>query len=178
MSDVDEKYEPTTDIEQSGVRFVASQPSEIAIEATCERLFFCVESFCGGRQIVKDPTPQPEDSEDEEGDRLDPLFNDDNYPQPFIELIYENKSDIFKAESNKKVIDFTFNCAFSIIFEQPENLNTNIDKLSIILSNQSEEFNKINIKLFRFHAHFNILALISIAHCLLHLTSDCVYCST
>lgn len=145
----DEKYESVMDIEQSGVRFVSNQPPDIAIEANCERLFFCVESFCGGRQIVKEPpSPQNNEDDEEEGDRLDPLFDDDNYPQPFIELIYENESDIFKAESNKKVIDFTFNCAFSIIFERKESLNSNIDKLSLILSNQSEEFNKLNIKLF------------------------------
>merc|ERR1719203_1481284 len=104
-SSEEQKYNSMTDIEQSGVRFVSNQPSDIAIEASCERLFFCVESFCGGRQIVKDLTPAPnadddDEEEEEEGDRLDPLFDDENYPQPFIELIYENEKDIFKEEES------------------------------------------------------------------------------
>jgi len=77
----------------------------------------------------------------------DPLFDDDNYPQPFIDLIYENATDIFKTDNDKSIIEFVFNCAFSIIFEQPSFLNANLEKLCVILSQQSDEFNKLNIKL-------------------------------
>ena len=144
----DEKYDidPSTDKEQSGCRFVSTGPEADAIDYNCERLFAAMESFCGDKQIIPE---LPQDA-DEEADELDALFDDEEFPQPFIDLIYNNIDDIFKSSNNSAVIEFTFNVAFSLIFENPAQLNTNIDKLSSILSNQSEEFSKLNIKLFSY----------------------------
>eukprot|EP01083_Nonionella_stella_P073687 199481_1 len=141
----DEKYEAANDVEQSGVRFTGTEDN---IDFTCERLCFAVESFCGGRLIVPELSADQAGDEDEEPmDRLDPLFDSDDFPQDFIQLIYDNVGDIFKPNSNHKTIEFVFNCAFGILFENTNTLQSNIDALSNILSTQSEPFNKLNIKL-------------------------------
>eukprot|EP01083_Nonionella_stella_P221137 790399_1 len=127
----EEKYDSSIDVHQSGVRFVSTESGDAATDFNCERLCYAIESLCHGRKIVQDlpPSPEEDDEEEEEGDRLDPLFDSDDFPQPFVELIYSNIDDIFIKDNNIVIIEFIFNCAYSLLFENIETLNTNIDKL-------------------------------------------------
>eukprot|EP00484_Ammonia_sp_Unknown_P006812 CAMPEP_0197072262 /NCGR_PEP_ID=MMETSP1384-20130603/210008_1 /TAXON_ID=29189 /ORGANISM="Ammonia sp." /LENGTH=522 /DNA_ID=CAMNT_0042511079 /DNA_START=31 /DNA_END=1597 /DNA_ORIENTATION=- len=141
----EEKYvaDASQDIEQSGVHFVSIEAG--ANEYFCERLFVAMEHFCGEKQLIE-PLP---DNAPEDADELDPLFDAEDFPQPFINLIYENTADIFKAgnEAQSNIIEFTFNVVFSLIFENQPSLDSNIEQLSTILSSQSDAFSRVNIKL-------------------------------
>ena len=146
MSDEKFDVDPATDVDQSGCRFVAEGDAADALEYNCERLYASLEALCPDKELIP-PLPDNEE-EDEEADMLDPLFDAEDFPQPFINLVYDNTNEIFNPSSNTNVIEFTFNVTFSLIFENPDQLNENIDRLSQILTTQSEEFNQLNIKLF------------------------------
>eukprot|EP00486_Rosalina_sp_Unknown_P016512 CAMPEP_0201593536 /NCGR_PEP_ID=MMETSP0190_2-20130828/191112_1 /ASSEMBLY_ACC=CAM_ASM_000263 /TAXON_ID=37353 /ORGANISM="Rosalina sp." /LENGTH=198 /DNA_ID=CAMNT_0048052761 /DNA_START=30 /DNA_END=623 /DNA_ORIENTATION=- len=145
MSEEKFDVDPSTDIDQSGCRFVSEGDAADALEYNCERLFASMESLCPDKELIP-PLPDDEE-EDEEADILDPLFDAEDYPQPFINLVYDNTKEMFNSSTNANTIEFVFNVVFSLIFENADQLNENIDRISQILSTQSEEFNRLNIKL-------------------------------
>jgi len=140
MAEEEEEYDPAVDTDLSGVRFATLEDPESALDYNCERLYTVVQHFCGDRNILP---PTPEDAEDE----LEPFFDSDDFPQPFIKLVTDNLADIFKPGADQKLIDFLFNVVFSVLFENKSVVQSNIEQMATILSSQSEEFNKTNLKL-------------------------------
>ena len=152
--DVPEEYDASVDTELSGVRFATVEDHDAALDYNCERLYTTVQYFCGDKEILPPaPEPVPEDEEDPP-DELEPLFESDDFPPPFIQLVMDNLEDIFKAENDQKIIDFLFNVVFSLLFENKETIHSNIEQTAAILSSQSDEFNKINLKLYVFSMCF------------------------
>eukprot|EP00485_Elphidium_margaritaceum_P003655 CAMPEP_0202699476 /NCGR_PEP_ID=MMETSP1385-20130828/12711_1 /ASSEMBLY_ACC=CAM_ASM_000861 /TAXON_ID=933848 /ORGANISM="Elphidium margaritaceum" /LENGTH=471 /DNA_ID=CAMNT_0049356437 /DNA_START=48 /DNA_END=1463 /DNA_ORIENTATION=- len=135
----------------SAVRFVSTDVDPV--DYCCERLFEAVQNCCGDKSIVP-PLPAVADADpDAEVDELEPLFDAEDFPQPFINLVYDNASDIFRPGQQASVIEFAFNVTFSfLLIESNDDGNAykadaNIDKLSVLLSSQREEFSRLNLKL-------------------------------
>ena len=152
-SEEEEVYDAAIDTELSGVRFATVESHDAALDYSCERLYTAVKAFCGDKEILP---PPPEAAEDEEDppDELEPLFDADDFPQPFIDLVYDNLEDIFKSGSDQKLIDFLFNVVFSLLFDNKDTIQSNIEQIATVLSSQSEEFNKTNLKLYVFPSVF------------------------